>query len=269
MKIAFIGGGVMGEAMISGILNKGIATASDIAVGETSQPRRDALSQKYGVRVSDDSHRAIQGAEAVVLAIKPQDLNEVMKELKDPPEEQLYLSIVAGAQINNLCQGLSHQSVVRAMPNMPAQIGEGISVWTATTKVSQQQREWAHSILGALGKEVYVPDESYIDMATAVSGSGPAYIFLIIESLIDAAVHIGLPRQLATELVLQTMVGSLRFLQISGRHPAELKDMVASPGGTTVEGLLQLEQGGLRATLNRAILASYEKAKKLGGTNER
>jgi pyrroline-5-carboxylate reductase len=269
MQIAFVGGGVMGEAMISGILAKGIARASDIAVGDTRQPCRDALSQKYGVEVGDDNRRVIQGAEVVVLAIKPQDLNGVMKELREPPQGQLYLSIVAGAKLDNLCLGLSHPSVVRAMPNMPAQIGEGISVWTATAEVSQQQREWAGSMLSALGKEVYVPDERYVDMATAVSGSGPAYIFLIIESLIDAAVHIGLPRQLATELVLQTMGGSLNFLRISGRHPAELKDMVTSPGGTTVEGLLQLEQGGLRAALNRATLAAYEKAKKLGGTTEK
>jgi len=150
------------------------------------------------------------------------------------------------------------------MPNTPAQIGEGISVWAATDEVTEQQREWAGSILGVMGKEIYVDDEKYIDMATAVSGSGPAYLFLFVESLVDAAVHIGLPRQTAQEVVLQTVLGSGHLIQKSGKEPAELRRMVTSPGGTTAEALLRLEKGGFSELLLQAVSAAYDKAKRLG-----
>jgi len=151
------------------------------------------------------------------------------------------------------------------MPNTPAQIGEGVSVWTATAEVTEQQKEWAGSILGAMGKEIYVDDEKYIDMATAVSGSGPAYFFLMVESLVNAAVHIGLPCDMAQELVLQTILGSGHFIQRSGKSPAELRTMVTSPGGTTAEALLQLEKGGFSDLVMQAVSAAYDKAKRLGG----
>ena len=177
---------------------------------------------------------------------------------------QLVVSIIAGARIDTLCRGLDHTYVVRAMPNTPAQIGEGISVWTATAKVTKQQKGWARSILGAMGTEVYVDNEEYIDMATAVSGSGPAYVFLFMESLINAAVHIGLPRSKAKNLVLQTLLGSGHFAQRSGKELATLRRMVASPGGTTAEALLQLKKGGFSDLLMQAVTAAYNKAKSLG-----
>jgi pyrroline-5-carboxylate reductase len=151
------------------------------------------------------------------------------------------------------------------MPNTPSHIGQGMSVWTDTDKVTAKHKKMAESILNALGKQIYFGDEKYIDMATAVSGSGPAYIYMIIEAMTDAAVHIGLPRQQAAELILQTILGSALFLEASGKHPAELRNMVTSPGGTTAEGLLKLEKGELRATIYKAVMASYKKAKKLGG----
>ena len=265
MQIAFIGGGVMGEAMIRGILSKGLATPQDIIASDVNEECLFALRQSYGIRTSADNRQAIEGSEVVVLAIKPQNLEQVMEELKIPPEEQIFLSIIAGASIATIANGLGHKSVVRAMPNTPAQIGEGMSVWTASSGVSESQKEVAKSILGALGKEIYVSDEKYIDMATAISGSGPAYIFLVIEALIDAAVHIGWARETAGDLVLQTVLGATRLAQETGKHPAELRNMVTSPGGTTVEGLLQLEEGGLRALLTHAVIAAYEKAKILGG----
>ena len=178
---------------------------------------------------------------------------------------QLVLSIIAGARINTLSQGLKHGCIVRVMPNTPAQIGEGISVWTATAEVTEQQRGWARAILRAMGREIYVDDENYIDMATAVSGSGPAYFFLVIESLVDAAVGIGLPREMAQELVVQTMLGSGHFIQKSGKEPAELRRMVTSPGGTTAEALLHLEKGKFSQLIIEAVRAAYNKAKKLGG----
>ncbi len=270
MQIAFIGGGVMGTAMIKGILACKLVSPDAIIASDISPARLEALGRDYAIRTTSDSKHALEGREIVVLAVKPQSLGQVMAELKGHlGPEQLALSIVAGADLASLCRGLAHNGVVRVMPNMPAQIGEGMSLWTATSQVSQKKKEAVGSILGALGKEIYVTDERYLDMATAVSGSGPAYIFLIIESLIDAAVHIGLPRDIAGELVLQTVLGAARFAQDTGKHPAELRNLVTSPGGTTAEGLLQLEAGGLRAILAQAVFAAHDKAEELRGVNDK
>jgi len=146
---------------------------------------------------------------------------------------------------------------------MPAQIGEGMTIWTATAEVNEKQKETAQSILGALGEELYVSDEKYLDMATALSGSGPAYVFLFIEGLIDAGVHIGLPRSIAEELVIQTVLGSTQTVKKTTKHPAELRNMVTSPGGTTTDALLKLEKGGFRSLLLEAVAAAYEKARHL------
>ena len=265
MKIAFIGGGNMGEAMLSAILDKGLSPPQAISVSDRDKTRRQHLEQKYGVAVMSDNRQAITRGDVVVLAIKPQNLVEVMDELRGQLNSaQLVLSIIAGARVNTLCLGLSHGSVVRAMPNTPAQIGEGITAWTATPEVTETQKGWASSILGAMGKEIYMDDEKYMDMVTAVSGSGPAYIFLMVESLVDAAVHIGLPRDMAQELVLQTLLGSGHFIQRSGKPPAELRRMVTSPGGTTAEALLQLEKGRFSDLIRQAVSAAYDKAKRLG-----
>ncbi len=266
MKITFIGGGVMGEAILSTILDKGLSTPQAISVSDINEARRQYLGQKYKVAVMSDNRLAVANRKVVVLAIKPQNLIEVMAELNGQLEStQLVLSIIAGARINTLCLGLNHSHVVRAMPNTPAQISEGITVWTASDEVTEQQKEWASSILGAMGKEIYVDDEKYIDMATAVSGSGPAYFFLMVESLVNAAVNIGLPCDMAQELVLQTMLGSGHFIQRSGKPPAELRRMVTSPGGTTAEALLQLEKGEFSNLVMQAVSAAYNKAKRLGG----
>ncbi len=266
MKIAFIGGGVMGETIISRLLGEGLATPKDIIASDISHPRRQVLSEKYGIKTTADNRSALEGGEVVVLAIKPQSLAEVMNDLAGHLRPgQLLLSIVAGASIATISKGIKHSAVVRVMPNILAQIGEGMSVWTATADVTQSQREAARSILAALGKEIYVTDERYLDMVTAVSGSGPAYVFLVIESLLDGAVHIGLPHEMARQLVIQTMLGATRFVQETGKHPAELRNMVTSPGGTTAKGLLALEEGGIRAILAHAIIAAYGKAKELGG----
>lgn len=263
--IAFIGGGVMGEAMINGILERKLAIPGDITVSDVDPERLNGLSQKYGVRVSKDNRAAVQQTDVVVLAVKPQTLDEVMADLSGQLRQQLLLSIVAGASLSFLCEGFSHRQVVRAMPNAAARIGEGISLWMATKQVGKRQRAWACSIMAALGKEICVEEEKFIDMATAVSGSGPAYILLVIEAIIDAAVHIGLPRTLAEEMTLQTVLGTARLVKVTGKHPAELRNAVTSPGGTTAEALLQLERGGLRALFGQAIVAAHEKAKSLQG----
>ncbi len=266
MKIAFIGGGVMGEAILAAVLSKGLSTAQTTFVSDVSEARRQYLEQKYCVGLTNDNRLAAERGDVVILAVKPQNLAQAMTDLNGRLKPgQLVLSIIAGARIETLCRGLNHNYVVRAMPNTPAQIGEGMTVWTATPAVTAEQKGWAAAILGALGNEIHVDDEKYIDMATAVSGSGPAYVFLFIESLVDAGVLIGLPRGMAQELVLHTLLGSAHFLQKSGKTPAELRNMVTSPGGTTAEALFKFEKGGFAGLVIEAVLACYEKAKKLGG----
>jgi len=265
MKIAFVGGGNMGEAMLSAVLNKGLATPPAISVSDVSEARRHHVEQEYGVYVTASNLEVLSRGDIVVLAIKPQNLAETMAEFNGRlKSNQLVISIIAGARINTLCLGLNHNLIVRVMPNTPAQIGMGVSVWTATAEVTEQHREWTSSILGAMGKEIYVDDEKYVDMATAVSGSGPAYVFLFMESLVEAAVHIGLPRDIAQEMVLQTLLGSGHLVQKSGKKPSELRRMVTSPGGTTAEALHQLEKGGFSNLILQAIIAAHDKAKSLG-----
>ena len=255
----------MGEAMLSAILARHLSLPQDILISDIDPNRRQHIRQKYQVGVTGDNRLAIHQAEVVVLAIKPQNLGEVMLELNGQlGATQLVLSIVAGARLDSLLRGLSHHRLVRAMPNTPARIGEGVTVWTATPQVGPEQKRWASSILGAMGKEIYVDDEQLIDMATAVSGSGPAYLFLFVEALVDAAVGIGLPRKLAQELVLQTVLGSAHLLEKSGQPPGELRRMVTSPGGTTEQALLRLDRGGFAHLLAEAIKAAHDKAKSLG-----
>jgi pyrroline-5-carboxylate reductase len=266
MKITFIGGGAMGEAMLSAILDNKLALPSEITVSDTADARRHHLeSHQYGVAVTGHNPHAIEGSDIVVLAVKPQNLGEVMTELSGQlKKSQLVLSIIAGARIDTLSHGLKHGPIVRAMPNTPARIGEGMSVWTAAEAVSPHQREWTASILRAMGREIFVEDEKYIDMATAISGSGPAYIFLVIESLVEAALHIGLPRNIAEELVLQTVIGASHFALKSDKSPAELRKMVTSPGGTTAAALQKLEEGNFSELLKQAVIAAFNRAKELG-----
>ena len=266
MKIAFIGGGNMGEAILSAILAKGLSSPEAITVSDISQTRLQYLRQKYTVSVTSDNLQAVSRGNIVILAIKPQNLTEVMAGLNSQLRpSQLVLSIIAGARISTLRLGLNHSHVVRAMPNTPAQIGEGISIWTATDEVTKPQKTLAGSILGAMGKEIYVDDERYIDMATAVSGSGPAYVFLFAEALTSAAMNVGLPYDIAQELVLETILGSALFMERSGKLPAELRRMVTSPGGTTAEALARLEKGKFTELVKQAVTAAYNKAQELGG----
>jgi pyrroline-5-carboxylate reductase len=263
MRMGFIGGGVMGEAMIKSLLAKGLAKPADIVVSDVSQARRDILKERYGVKTTADNREAAKGSQVIVLAVKPQEMSKVLGKLKGLLSRQLVLSIAAGVTLDSLREGLGYACLVRAMPNMPAQIGEGMTVWTATSELNQKQREMARSILAAMGEQIYVDSEKYIDMAT-LSGSGPAYMFLIIEAFTDAGVHIGMPRAMAEKLVIETMIGSARSVKVLGKHPAELKNMVTSPGGTSSEGLLQLETGGLRSLLLKAVIAAHNKTRSLG-----
>jgi pyrroline-5-carboxylate reductase len=266
MKIALIGGGNMGEVIVSAVLSKGISTPHEIQASDISETRRQYLKQKYGIRVSPTNSDAINGADVVIMAIKPQNLAEVLTGLTGKLKPaQLVLSIIAGARIATIRDGLRYSCIVRSMPNTPAQIGEGMTVWTATKEVSDLQKQTARSILGIMGKEIYVEDEKAIDMATAVSGSGPAYFFLFVEALTDAAVATGLPRDKAKEMVLQTMIGAGHLIEKSGKEPAELRKMVTSPGGTTAEAIRVFEEGGFNRLVAKAVEAAYRKARSLGG----
>jgi pyrroline-5-carboxylate reductase len=266
MNISFVGGGVMAEALIGGILASDLAKPQDVRIGEPVEVRRSYLEKKHGLKAVAKNSQAIQGADMVVLAVKPQNLAEVLAELNgDLADSSALVSIVAGATIATLTDGLDHRAVVRVMPNTPAQIGAGMSVWTATPEVPESVTAATKKILGTLGEELYVSDEKLIDMATALSASGPAYVFLFIEALIDAGVYLGMPRDTARQLALQTVLGSTRLVKESGRHPADLKDMVTSPGGTTIEALRKLERDGFRGSVMEAVIAAYERSKALGG----
>ena len=265
MNIGFIGGGTMAEAILSGMLGAGVAAPADVIIGEPVAARRDYLAERYGVDVSDANASVVSKSDFVVLAVKPQDLPKVYSDIGGKFRgRQVLLSIVAGAKIESLAKGIGHQRIIRVMPNTPAQIGAGMTMWTCLKPVAADQREAASAILSTIGDEIYVDDEKYLDMATALSASGPAYVFLIVEALIDAGVYVGLPRDTARRLALQTVKGSVALVAETGRHPAELKDMVTSPGGTTAEGLQALERAGVPAAIVDAVDAAYRKSIRLG-----
>ena len=265
MRLAFIGGGTMAEAILGGMLAAGLAAPADIAIGEPVARRREYLTDKYGVAVHDDNRQVIQSADLVVLAVKPQDLPAVFAELGGQlTAGQSALSIIAGAKMSTLAQGLQHSAIIRVMPNTPAQIGCGMTMWTCAESVPAAHRELTRQMLSTVGQEIYAAEEKYLDMATALSASGPAYVFLFVEALIDAGVYVGLPRDTARALALQTVYGSVKLVMDSGQHPGQLKDMVVSPGGTTAEGLQALERGGVPAAVVAAVKAAYEKSLKLG-----
>ena len=263
-QIAFIGPGVMAEAMIVGLLHKKLAEPENIIISGPREERGEQLHKKYRIKTTVDNASAASHADVVVLSVKPQRLSEVMKGLKGIRSDALVLSIIAGANIKKISTGLKHKAVVRSMPNTPGQIGEGITVWTSSKEVTSEQQEIARAILGALGDEVFVEDESYLDMATALSGSGPAYVFLFTEALIDAGVHMGFPRRIAEQLVLQTIKGSIAYYHYAERHPATLRNQVTSPGGTSAEALYYLDKAGFRTAISRAVWAAYQRSLELG-----
>jgi pyrroline-5-carboxylate reductase len=214
--------------------------------------------------VTEANDHAAAGADLVLLTIKPQVLNGVMRQLRGTLEpRQVVISVIAGANVEALSNGLGHNAIVRVMPNTPAQIGQGMLVWSTTPEVTDRQRAQVQAALGALGEELWVEDEKYVDMATALSGTGPTYVFLMMEALIDAGVHMGFPRRIAEEIVLQTVSGSVAFARSSGKHMAELRNMVTSPGGTSAEAIYQMEKGGLRTVLSKSVYAAYQRTQTL------
>ena len=263
--IATVGSGVMAEAMIAGLL-KGELVGPDAIVASHPRPeRRDHLRAEYGIRVAASNTEAIEGADIVLLGIKPQMLGRVGREIGPHLRRgQVVLSVLAGATTAALTGTLGHDQVIRAMPNTPARLGRGVSVWYATPETTDEQRTQAAALLGALGTQIEVDDEKMVAMATAVSGTGPTYVFLFMEALIDAAVHLGFPRHVAHDLVIETLEGSTLFAKQSAMHPAELRNMVTSPGGTSAAALHELESGRLRTVLSEAVWAAFRRTVELG-----
>ena len=268
--LSFIGSGMMAEAMITGLLKQQLVDSEQIIAAGPRSKRGFQLADKYYVRWTTDNEVAAEEGDVVILSVKPQVLKTVIPQVRGHLRRQnLVISIVAGSPLKQLADGMAHASVVRAMPNTPGQIGQGITVWTATGQVGLEQREEARTILGALGEEIWVDDEDYLDMATALSGTGPAYAFLFMEAMIDAGVHLGFSRRVATKLVMQTMAGSVAYARQSDLHVAELRNQVTSPGGTSAEAIYHLEKGGLRTVLSRAIWAAYQRSRTLGKGKKR
>lgn len=264
-KIAFIGSGAMGEAIIKGILAKGLVTPAQIVAADPVAARREHMAREYGVAVTPDNTEAITGATIVVLSVKPQVTGDAFPGLRSNiPAAGLVLSIMAGVSVAAICEGLQHNAIVRSMPNTPAQVGKGMTVWMATPEVTPAQREQAALVLEALGEQIAVHDEAYIDMTTGLSGSGPGFVFLLIEAMIDAGVQIGFSRADSQKLVLQTIDGSVELMRQTGLHPAELRNRVTSPAGTTAAGLVELEAGGVRTAIMRAVQAAYARSVELG-----
>lgn len=262
-KIAVIGGGTMGTTFIRAVTNKDLVKMSDLSVCEVVPERREWLSTEFdGIHVHESPLSLPPVHSVVYLSVKPQDLGGLQK--LTPASSPVLISILAGSTIAEVQASTGAERVVRAMPNTPAQIGRGFTAWTATDSVTSEERALVSRLLDTMGEQLYVTDESAIDKITAVSGSGPAYVFLIIEAMINAAVNIGLRPDDARRMVLQTVIGSSEFAQQTGEHPAVLKDMVTSPGGTTAAGLRVLEQRGVRSAFIDAVAAAHQRAEELG-----
>jgi pyrroline-5-carboxylate reductase len=270
LHLAFIGCGVMGESMIAGLLRKNLVESKNISASHPRESRRGELKDRYNIAVFEsnaEAARSVAGQQdsAVLICVKPQRLARVLDDLTSEMSlDQLVVSIVAGATIQHLAEALGTAKIVRAMPNTPSQIGAGITAWTCTEAVVDSERIHVRELLKALGKELFVETENMIDMATSLSATGPTYIFMVMEALTDAGVHLGFSRDMAKELVQETMLGSVKFAMESHKHPAELRNMVTSPGGTSAEAIYQMEKGTLRTVLSKAVYAAYKRAVELG-----
>ncbi|CAN5724195.1 pyrroline-5-carboxylate reductase [soil metagenome] len=258
----------MAEAMAAGLLKQSIFRPEQITASHPREERRNELSQRYGITTTGSNREIAAGLPAsgiVVLAVKPQRLTDVLDDIGDMiGPEMLVISIVAGARIGTIAEALGTDRVIRAMPNTPAQIGAGMTAWTCFENVGDGDRLDVETILGALGSVLYVETENMIDMATSLSATGPTYVFMVMEALTDAGVHLGFSREVSKELVQQTILGSVRFAMESHKHPAELRNMVTSPGGTSAEAIYQMEKGGLRTVLSKAVFSAYRRAVELG-----
>jgi pyrroline-5-carboxylate reductase len=271
IKLGMVGGGVMGEAILSRLIAQQLYRPEEVLVSEPQAQRRDFLAQAYGVNVTSDNRAAVAASDVVLLAIKPQVFEVVVADLipgdgehrPAPDALAVVVSILAGVSLTKLESAFGSQPVIRAMPNTPATVGAGITAIAPGKLVKPTHMEQATAIFKAVGEVVEVP-EYLMDAVTGLSGSGPAYVAIAIEALADGGVAAGLPRAIASKLALSTVLGTAQLLQKTQMHPAELKDRVTSPGGTTIAGLAELESAGFRSSLIAAVLAAKQRSEQLG-----
>lgn len=260
----------MAESIIGGLLRHELVRPDQICASHPREDRRVELKEKFGINTFAGNDNAVSSAaespdSIVVLCTKPQKIDKILDEIAPNIKPgQIVISIVAGTRIKKISKVLGTSKVVRSMPNTPSQIGHGITAWTCTGEITDPEKEKIKSLLTALGREMYVENENMIDMATSLSATGPTYIFLVMEALTDAGVHLGFSRDMSKELVQETMLGSVLFAMESHLHPAELRNMVTSPGGTSADAIYQMEKGGLRTVLSKAVFAAYKRASELG-----
>lgn len=261
---ALLGGGKMGEALVAGLLASGWRKPEDIVVTGRRAERLEELADNFGVDTTTDNAAAIAGADIIVIAVKPQDIEGLLGEISTHVSaDQLVLSIVAAIPTAFIEDRLGERvPVVRAMPNTPSTVHEGMAGIAAGQHASDDHLALATDVLSHVGRVVTVP-ENYLDAVTAISGSGPAYFALLAEAMIEAGILLGLSREISTELVVQTMLGSAKLLRDAGMHPVELREMVTSPGGTTIRAIRVLEQSGVRAAFLNAIQAAMERSQEL------
>jgi pyrroline-5-carboxylate reductase len=264
--IGFIGAGNMAETLFSSLINADLAQPQQIRCADVRQDHLEGLSEKFGITTTTDNREVVQGADIVIIAVKPQIVAEIMEEIADSVDaSKLVISIAAGVPLTAMESRMTGSArLVRAMPNVCVSVREGATAIAAGTHASKDDMKLAQTIFNAVGRCVVLPDEKLLDGVTGLSGSGPAYIFMIIDALADGAVKAGLARTEARELAAQTVMGAARMLLETGIHPGELKDMVTSPGGTTIAGIHALERGRLRATLMNAVEAATRRSGELG-----
>lgn len=265
VRLGIIGGGVMGEALLSRLLGQGLYAAEEVMLSEPAPERRQVLFEQYSIKTTDSNRDVLEASNVVLLAIKPQVFDTVAKDFQGvrceiPP---LVLSILAGVPLSKLESVMPGWPVVRAMPNTPATIGRGMTAIALGTRTLVEHGDLAQKIFAAMGQVVKVP-EGMLDAVTGLSGSGPGYVAIVIESLADGGVAAGLPRAIANQLALQTVLGTAELIQKTGIHPAELKDRVTSPGGTTIAGIACLEELGLRSALIEAVRTASSRSRELG-----
>lgn len=268
LTISFIGGGAMGEALAGGVLAAGHAP-DRIRVAEPVAARRDALAKAHGFITAADAHDVVPGADLVVIAVKPGVVESALADLSDLPESArsgpLWLSIAAGVPVSTLEGALpAGARVIRAMPNTPSLVGAGATAIARGSSAGPADAGVARALFEKVGSVWEAPDEGLLDAVTGLSGSGPAYVFVLLEALSDAGVRMGLPRDAASELATQTVYGAAKLARDTGRHPGELKDQVTSPGGTTIAGVERLEAKGFRAAVHEAVEAATKRSRELG-----
>ncbi|KAG7344134.1 pyrroline-5-carboxylate reductase [Nitzschia inconspicua] len=273
-KIAFIGTGKMAQAMINPLIRNG-QPQEQVAIYDVSTKAMKGMQKTFpNIQRAESIGDAVNDADMIVLAVKPQNVNDAFweqfpKDGKGPHkirDDATLLSICAGVPLHAFVPS-GVQKIVRSMPNTPSTISQGMTVWCCTSNLTTQERDHVSRLLHSFGKAIYVDDEKFVDMSTSISGSGPAYIFMLMEAMIDAGVHMGFPRETATTLVYHTLLGSTLYAMETGEHPAILRNSVTSPAGTTASAIYELEKGGLRPLVNDAIWACYRRSLEMGGKN--